>query len=99
MKVRTSYCKFFHYNFKLQRLTEEPYIPSGVTSVTSGPKRRFELVLEVQRCTRARSECLPEGPKIVVTPVPVVNIENIGLGLLQLSDRNARKLALYRIDT
>ena len=96
MKVRTSYCKFFHYNFKLQRLTEEPYIPSGVTSVTCGPKRRFEQRF---RGVLIRSECLPEGPKIVVTPVPVVNIENIGLGLLQLSDRNARRLALYRVDT
>ena len=26
-----------------------------------GQKRRFELALEVQRWTRARSECLPVG--------------------------------------
>ena len=31
--------------------------------------RRFELALEVQRWTRARSECLPGGPKIIVTPL------------------------------
>ena len=30
---------------------------------------RFELTLEVQRWTRARSECLPGGPKITVTPL------------------------------
>ena len=32
---------------------------------------RFELALEVQRWTRARSECLPGGPKIIVTPLIV----------------------------
>ena len=29
----------------------------------------FELALEVQRWTRARSECLPGVPKIIVTPL------------------------------
>jgi len=28
---------------------------------------RFELALEVQMWTRARSKCLPGGPKIIVT--------------------------------
>jgi len=30
---------------------------------------RFELALEVERWTRARSECLPGGRKIIVTPL------------------------------
>ena len=30
-----------------------------------------ELALEVQRWTGARSECLPGGPKIIVTPLSV----------------------------
>ena len=32
---------------------------------------RFDMALEVQRWTRARSECLPAGPKIIVTPLVV----------------------------
>jgi len=32
-------------------------------------KRRFELALEVQRWTRAHSECLPGDPKIIVMPL------------------------------
>jgi len=34
---------------------------------------RFELVLEVQRWTMARSECLAGGPKIIVMPLALSN--------------------------
>ena len=33
------------------------------------PDCRFELALEVQRWTRARSECLPGRPNIIDTPL------------------------------
>jgi len=32
-----------------------------------------ELALDVQRWTRARSECLPGPPKIIVTPLTAVH--------------------------
>ena len=39
---------------------------------------RFELALEVQRWTRASSECLPGGQKIIVTPLELTTADLYG---------------------
>jgi len=57
-----------------------PAMPGG----PGAPKRRFELALEVQRWTRARSECLPRGPKIIVMPLPAGDVNHKPGGRLPL---------------
>ena len=47
------------------------------------PKRRFELALEVQRWTRARS-MFATGPKIIVMPLPAGDVNHKPGGRLPL---------------